>query len=179
MRRRNFLLGALSAGLLAACTTNSGSPTTSASAPAESTDSPAADSSTDSEDMTAGVPSDRTAPEISVPAGDPPKELLVEDEIVGDGAEAVAGKTLAVHYTGVSWSTGEVFDSSWQRGQPFSFQLGEGQVIQGWDEGLKGMKVGGRRRITIPPEMGYGSNSAGSIKPNETLIFVCDLVSVS
>lgn len=119
-------------------------------------------------------------PEITIPAGDPPTELVAEDETVGDGAEATAGSTVTVHYAGVSWSTGAEFDASWNRMEPFRFGLGEGMVIRGWDEGVQGMKVGGRRRLTIPPDMGYGAAGAGGvIAPNETLVFVVDLLDVS
>lgn len=124
-------------------------------------------------------PEDREAPTIEVPAGDPPTELEIEDIIEGGGPEAVAGKTIAAHYVGVAWSTGEVFDSSWDRDEPLEFPLGAGMVIEGWEKGLEGMKVGGRRKITIPPEQAYGEQGAGGvIGPNETLIFVCDLVEV-
>lgn len=124
---------------------------------------------------------DTTAkPVISVPAGDPPTELIIEDLLVGDGAEATAGDPISVDYVGVSWSTQEEFDASWDRGSEFGFSLGVGQVIPGWDEGVQGMKVGGRRQITIPPEMAYGANGAGgAIGPNETLIFVVDLRAIN
>ncbi len=122
---------------------------------------------------------DRAKPTITIPDGDPPAELLVEDEIVGDGEEAVKGKEVVVHYAGVAWSTGREFDASWNRGDLFDFRLGAGQVISGWDEGVTGMRVGGRRRLTIPPHLGYGSRGAGGvIKGNETLVFVVDLVGV-
>lgn len=117
-------------------------------------------------------------PEISIPDGPPPTELLVEDLTVGTGPEAVPGRRVDVHYVGVSWSTGKQFDSSWDRGDAFSFPLGGGRVIPGWDFGVSGMKVGGRRLLVIPPNMGYGSRAVGSIKPNETLIFVVDLLKV-
>lgn len=124
--------------------------------------------------------SEKTKPEIEFPGENPPSELELEDIIVGDGAEATPGSTIAAHYVGVSWSTGEEFDASWNRGQPLSFTVGVGQVIQGWDTGLLGMKVGGRRRITIPPHLGYGDRGAGNvIKGGETLIFVVDLEDVS
>ncbi|MBW8173248.1 FKBP-type peptidyl-prolyl cis-trans isomerase [Ornithinimicrobium sp. Arc0846-15] len=124
--------------------------------------------------------SEKTKPEIEFPGENPPSELELEDIIVGDGAEATPGSTIAAHYVGVSWSTGEEFDASWNRGQPLSFTVGVGQVIQGWDTGLVGMKVGGRRRITIPPHLGYGDRGAGNvIKGGETLIFVVDLEDVS
>lgn len=115
-------------------------------------------------------------PTIEVPAGDPPSELVIEDLVVGDGPEAAAGALVNVDYVGVSWSTGKEFDASWNRGDVFSFPLGGGMVIRGWDEGVAGMKVGGRRRLTIPPHMGYGAQGAGGvIAPNETLIFTVDL----
>jgi peptidylprolyl isomerase len=123
---------------------------------------------------------DRTKPEIEFPGSTPPSDLVVEDQIVGDGAQAVAGSTVLAHYVGVAHSTGEEFDASWNRGEPLRFQLGAGQVIAGWDQGLQGMRVGGRRTITIPPHLGYGDRGAGAaIKGGETLIFVVDLVDVS
>ncbi|MEM8923398.1 MAG: FKBP-type peptidyl-prolyl cis-trans isomerase [Actinomycetota bacterium] len=115
-------------------------------------------------------------PTIAVPAGDPPAELVVEDLVVGDGAEATPGSQISVDYVGVSWSTGKEFDASWNRGDTLSFTLGAGQVIQGWDQGVSGMRIGGRRTITIPPHLGYGAAGAGGvIGPNETLIFTVDL----
>lgn len=118
-------------------------------------------------------------PEITVPTGDAPSELELHDEVVGDGPEASAGMQVNVDYVGVSWSSGQEFDASWNRNQVFSFGLGQQQVIAGWDEGVAGMKVGGRRRITIPPHLGYGAAGAGGvIGPNETLIFVVDLRSI-
>ena len=123
---------------------------------------------------------DRSKPEIEFPGDEPPTELVIDDQIVGEGTEAVAGSTVLAHYVGVAHSTGEEFDASWNRGEPLRFQLGVGQVIQGWDQGLQGMKVGGRRTITIPPHLGYGDRGAGAaIKGGETLIFVVDLVEVS
>lgn len=122
---------------------------------------------------------EKTKPEIDFPGDTPPTDLVVEDLEVGDGAEATAGRTVSTHYVGVAWSTGEEFDASWNRGQPLTFQVGVGQVIQGWDQGLLGMKVGGRRKITIPPQLGYGDRGAGgAIKGGETLIFVVDLMDV-
>lgn len=118
-------------------------------------------------------------PEVDFPEGPPPTELMIEDLIVGDGQEAKAGDTVDVHYVGVAHSSGEEFDSSWNRGEPLAFPLGAGRVIQGWDQGIQGMKVGGRRRLTIPPQLAYGDRGAGGvIAPGETLIFVCDLVNV-
>lgn len=118
-------------------------------------------------------------PDVSVPDGNPPGELLTEDLVIGDGPEATAGMQVTVDYVGVSWSTGNEFDASWNRNDTFTFGLGAGQVIEGWDRGVQGMRVGGRRRLTIPPDLGYGRLGAGGvIGPNETLIFVVDLRSV-
>ena len=119
-----------------------------------------------------------TRPEIDFPGGEPPAELQVTDIWEGDGSVARPGDQVKVHYVGVAYSTGEEFDASWNTGDPLEFRLGAGQVITGWDQGVQGMKVGGRRKLVIPPDMGYGNRGAGnSIKPGETLIFVCDLVS--
>ena len=118
-------------------------------------------------------------PDVGPIEGDPPAELLVEDITVGDGDEAKPGQHVTVHYVGVAFSSGKEFDASYNRGEPFEFPLGGGQVIQGWDRGVAGMRVGGRRKLTIPPALGYGSRGAGGvIKPNETLIFVVDLLGV-
>ena len=117
-------------------------------------------------------------PEIDFPGGEPPKNLEITDVWEGEGAVAKAGDTVQVHYVGVAYSTGEEFDASWNRGEPLEFRLGVGQVIAGWDQGVQGMKVGGRRQLIIPPGLAYGERGAGrSIAPGETLIFVCDLVS--
>ena len=119
-------------------------------------------------------------PEIDFPGDQAPSELVIEDLKDGDGAEAGAGDTIKAHYVGVAHSTGEEFDASWNRGAPLEFRLGVGQVIRGWDEGIVGMRVGGRRRLTIPAHMAYGDRGAGNvIKPGETLIFVVDLVGVA
>ncbi len=120
-------------------------------------------------------------PQVDVPVGQAPSyQLETEDLEVGEGEEAVSGRTVEVHYVGVSWSTGKEFDASWDRGSTFKFGLGRGQVIQGWDQGVAGMKVGGRRKITIPPHLGYGDRGAGGvIAPGETLVFVVDLLGVS
>ena len=121
-----------------------------------------------------------TKPAVTIPAGAPPADLVIEDLTIGTGAEATAGKTVEVHYVGVGWSTQKQFDASWDRGDPFSFPLGAGRVIKGWDQGVAGMKVGGRRRLTIPAKLGYGDRGAGrDIKPGETLVFVVDLLKVT
>ena len=121
-----------------------------------------------------------TKPDVAIPAGAPPADLVIEDLTVGTGAEATSGKTVDVDDVGVGWSTQKQFDASWDRGSPFSFQLGAGRVIKGWDQGVAGMKVGGRRRLTIPAKLGYGDRGAGrDIKPGETLVFVVDLLKVT
>ena len=118
-------------------------------------------------------------PDVGPIEGEPPAELQVEDLTVGDGEEAKPGHTVSVHYVGVAFSTGKEFDASYNRGGAFDFALGAGQVISGWDQGVAGMKVGGRRKLTIPPHLGFCSRgAAGAIKPNETLIFVVDLLGV-
>jgi peptidylprolyl isomerase len=118
-------------------------------------------------------------PQIDKPAGDIPFELGIEDLVVGDGAEAATGQKVTVHYAGVAFRSGEEFDASWNRGQPFEFRLGKRQVIPGWDAGVQGMKVGGRRKLTIPSAMAYGARGAGGvIEPHEPLVFVVDLLAV-
>jgi peptidylprolyl isomerase len=117
-------------------------------------------------------------PTVDVPVGtDPSYQLELEDIVVGDGDEAASGHIVEVHYVGVSWKDGKQFDASWDRGDTFKFGLGKGMVIAGWDQGVAGMKVGGRRRITIPPTLGYGKRGAPPvIGPDETLVFVVDLI---
>ena len=118
-------------------------------------------------------------PQIDIPDHGPSYQLELDDIEVGDGDEARPGSVVEVHYAGVAWSTGNEFDASWNRGETFKFGLGKGQVIRGWDEGVAGMKVGGRRSITIPPDLAYGKRGAGGvIGPDETLVFVVDLVDV-
>ena len=122
-----------------------------------------------------------TKPEIDFPGDFPgdvaPTTLVIEDLAVGDGAEAKAGDSISAHYVGVAHSTGEEFDASWNRGSPLDFRLGVGQVIKGWDDGIVGMRVGGRRKLIIPASLAYGDRGAGgAIKPGEALIFVVDLV---
>jgi peptidylprolyl isomerase len=120
-----------------------------------------------------------TKPTVTVPSGDPPTELVKKDLIAGNGTEATTGKKVTVQYVGVHFSTKKQFDASWDTGRPFPFTLGAGDVIKGWDEGVPGMKVGGRRQLVIPPALAYGPNGYSPvIGPNETLVFVVDLVSV-
>ena len=118
-------------------------------------------------------------PGVEVPDGAPPEELVVEDIVEGDGQEAKQGDQVTVNYVGVDYETGEQFDASWDRGEEFPFQLGSGQVIPGWDQGVEGMKVGGRRQLIIPPDLAYGpQGQPPDIGPNATLVFVIDLTGV-
>jgi peptidylprolyl isomerase len=121
----------------------------------------------------------KTKPKVTVPSGPPPKQLEVVEIEEGTGPEAKKGDTVSVQYVGVGYESEEEFDSSWSRNEPFAFQLGAGMVIPGWDQGVEGMKVGGRRELIIPPELAYGeAGSPPAIGPNETLIFVIDLLAV-
>ncbi|WP_406336908.1 FKBP-type peptidyl-prolyl cis-trans isomerase [Streptomyces zaomyceticus] len=121
-----------------------------------------------------------TKPEIDVPEGEAPTELTIRDLVVGDGAEAKPGRVVQVHYVGVTFESGKEFDASWDRGQPFKFAVGGGRVIKGWDRGIRGMKVGGRREIVVPPHLGYGKESPSPLIPaGSTLVFVVDLLTVA
>ncbi|MFF6998960.1 FKBP-type peptidyl-prolyl cis-trans isomerase [Streptomyces sp. NPDC008313] len=121
--------------------------------------------------------SERTKPEVHVPTGDAPAELTIRDLVIGDGAEVGPGMVVRVHYVGVTFESGREFDASWDRDQPFKFALGGGKVIKGWDRGVRGMKVGGRREIIVPPRLGYGKQSPSPlIPPGSTLVFVVDLL---
>jgi peptidylprolyl isomerase len=118
-------------------------------------------------------------PTVTVPDELPPDRLQIKDIVKGKGRAAKKGDKVSVQYVGVAWSTGVEFDASWGRGQPFTFKLGEGKVIPGWDKGVPGMRKGGRRELTIPAEMAYGAQgSPPSIGPNECLRFVIDMVKV-
>jgi peptidylprolyl isomerase len=117
-------------------------------------------------------------PDVSVPKGPPPKKLVVKEIEEGTGAAAKAYDVVTVQYVGVNYKSGEEFDSSWSRQEPFTFNLGTHEVIRGWDQGLVGMRVGGRRELIVPPDLGYGATGTGSIPPNETLVFVVDLLSI-
>jgi peptidylprolyl isomerase len=120
----------------------------------------------------------KSKPKVTKPSGEPPSKLYSRDIVKGKGTKAKTGDSVSVQYVGVSYSTGEQFDASWDRGDPFQFQLGAQMVIAGWDQGVVGMRVGGRRMLVIPPDLGYGATGQGSIAPNETLIFVVDLEKV-
>ncbi|MFF9193923.1 FKBP-type peptidyl-prolyl cis-trans isomerase [Streptomyces sp. NPDC014779] len=121
--------------------------------------------------------SEATKPQVHVPEGPPPAELAVRDLLVGDGPEVGPGMVVKVHYVGVTFASGREFDASWDRGEPYKFALGGGKVIKGWDRGVRGMRVGGRREIVVPPRLGYGNQSPSPlIPPGSTLVFVVDLV---
>lgn len=124
--------------------------------------------------------SELTKPEIDLPEGDAPTELTIRDLVVGDGLEAKPGRVVQVHYVGVTFESGREFDTSWDRGRTFKFVVGGGKVIKGWDRGVRGMRVGGRREIIVPPRLGYGNQSPSSLIPaGSTLVFVVDLLSVA
>jgi peptidylprolyl isomerase len=147
-----------------------------------SDDSSSTDASTEA---SAAAPSEstesmQTKPKVTVPKGAPPKKLEEKELVEGTGAEAKSGDEVSVQYVGVDYKTGKEFDASWDRGEPFPFTLGAGEVIPGWDQGVEGMKVGGRRELIIPPELAYGAAGAPpAIAPNATLVFVVDLLGVS
>ncbi|MEV0523837.1 FKBP-type peptidyl-prolyl cis-trans isomerase [Streptomyces sp. NPDC050439] len=123
--------------------------------------------------------SELAKPVVEVPGGDAPVELAVRDLVLGDGAEALPGRVVQVHYVGVTFASGKEFDSSWEEDRPFKFAVGGGRAIKGWDRGVRGMKVGGRREIIVPPRLGYGRQSPSPLIPaNSTLIFVVDLLTV-
>jgi peptidylprolyl isomerase len=166
MRRLILIIGACLALVVAGC--GSDDSTTSSSSGEETA------SSQESE-----APKKKTKPKVEKPSGAPPKELVTNDLEEGSGPAAKAGDVVTVQYVGVNYKTGKEFDSSWSRSEPFSFTLGAGEVIPGWDQGIEGMKVGGRRELIIPPELGYGTAGAPpAIPPNETLIFVVDLEAI-
>jgi len=166
MRKLILIIGACLALLVAGC--GSDDSTTSSSAGEDTSSSQQAE-----------APEKKTKPTVEKPSGAPPKQLVTKDLEEGTGAEAKAGDSVNVQYVGVNYKTGKEFDASWSRGEPFTFTLGAGEVIPGWDQGVEGMKVGGRRELIIPPELGYGPAGAPpAIPPNETLVFVVDLEAV-
>jgi peptidylprolyl isomerase len=145
-----------------------------------SSDSSTGSSESTSTSTSTSEPTAKTKPKVTVPKGAPPKQLEVKELEEGSGAEAKSGDEVTVQYVGVDFKNGKEFDSSWSRNEPFSFKLGAGEVIPGWDQGVEGMKVGGRRELIIPPELAYGEAGAPpAIGPNETLVFVIDLLEVS
>ena len=184
-------VGAACLSLTSACSSTSS--VSASSSASTSTISPAPAASPPAQQGTAGtsgiapIPASELSPAgtfgqrptVTAPSGAPPTQLESADLIVGTGATAQAGQTVTVQYDGYSWTTKKEFDASWNRGQTFNFPLGRGQVIQGWDQGVAGMKVGGRRELVIPPNLAYGSQSPSpDIAANDTLIFVVDLISV-
>ncbi len=143
--------------------------------------SSSSDSSSESSESTSAETAggEKTKPKVTVPTGAPPQKLEIKELEEGSGAEAKSGDEVTVQYVGVNYKNGKEFDSSWSRNEPFSFTLGAGEVIPGWDQGVEGMKVGGRRELIIPPELAYGETGAPpAIGPNETLVFVIDLLEV-
>jgi peptidylprolyl isomerase len=170
-----FLAALLSALLIAGCGDDSED-----EAPAQSAATEEAQPAFDAKVFAESVPDDlESKPQVPQLAGPPATEFEAIDVVEGDGKEAKSGDTVSMQYVGVSWSTNQEFDASWDRGQAFETPIGQGQVIQGWDEGVPGMKEGGRRLLVIPPEMGYGAQgSPPAIGPNETLVFVVDLLKV-
>lgn len=155
-----------------------GGDTGAATAPAEQETAQPADGPGSAEEIAEAV-GDAERPQIPAPSGEPPTELETATVIEGDGEEAQSGDTVTVQYAGVAWSNGQEFDASYERGQPFPFTLGAGEVIPGWDEGVEGMRVGERRVLVIPPDQAYGPEGAPpAIGPDETLVFVVDLVEV-
>ncbi|MFF0191202.1 FKBP-type peptidyl-prolyl cis-trans isomerase [Streptomyces sp. NPDC005244] len=123
--------------------------------------------------------SELTKPQVEVPVGDAPTGLMIRDLVVGEGPEAQPGRVVQVHYVGVTFASGREFDSSWEGGRPFKFAVGGGKAIKGWDRGVRGMRVGGRREIIVPPRLGYGRQSPSALIPaGSTLVFVVDLLSV-
>jgi peptidylprolyl isomerase len=167
----------LGAGIVACGGDDSSDTETSASPSPAATEAPTA-ANTDA--IVAGISKNtKKKPKIVKPAGDPPADLVIKDIVKGKGPKAKAGDTLTMQYVGVAWSSGEQFDASWDRGKAFPFQLGAGMVIPGWDQGMVGMRKGGRRLLVIPPDLGYGDAGAGGvIGPNETLVFAVDLVKI-
>lgn len=172
MRRLLLIVGAcLALAAVAGCGSSS-------STSSETTSSPSSEETTTSKEAETATKK-KTKPKVTVPNGAPPKKLEVKDLEAGSGASAKAGDSVTVNYVGVNYKTGKEFDASWDRGEPFTFTLGAGEVIPGWDQGVEGMKVGGRRELIIPPSLGYGSAGAPpAIPPNETLVFVVDLEAV-
>ena len=179
MLRGTFLIIVLATALaLAGC--GSDSSTTSGGQADTSASSGAPESAEEGSSGSGGAESTQSKPKVQVPTGPPPKRLETKELIEGNGPEAKPGDEITVHYVGVNYKSGKEFEASWDRGEPFTFPLGVGAVIPGWDQGVAGMKVGGRRELIIPPALAYGSEgSPPTIPPNETLVFVVDLLRVS
>lgn len=168
MQRLLLIIGACLVVVVAGCGGDDSSSTSSSSVEETTTEKPAE------------APKKKTKPQVKTQNGAPPKQLVTNDLEEGSGAAAKAGDEVTVQYVGVNYKSGKEFDASWDRGEPFTFALGSGMVIPGWEEGVEGMKVGGRRELVIPPELGYGpAGSPPAIPPNETLVFVVDLEAIN
>jgi peptidylprolyl isomerase len=186
-RRIGLGLAALGAtALIAGCGSSGGSSTITVGAENKADEALAEKTATTSSTGTSTTAAAKTPtsgplskePHVTPPSGPPPSKLVTKEIITGTGAEAKTGSAVAVNYVGALYKTGKVFDASWKRNEPFPFTLGKGQVIPGWEQGVAGMKVGGRRELIIPPALGYGAKgSPPSIPPNETLVFIVDLLS--
>jgi len=170
---------AVCAGLLVAGCGGSDDSSTESTKPGVEVTGGGSEKAASSEKPTKGESGEKTKPKVLVPKGDPPKKLEIEELEKGTGAEAKSGDLVVLQYVGVDYKTGQEFDASWDRGEPFGFTLGAGEVIPGWEKGVVGMKEGGRRELIIPPELAYGETGyPPSIAPNETLVFVIDLLEV-
>jgi peptidylprolyl isomerase len=175
-RTWSFVLVAAAGLGLAACSSSTSASTTTT--PAPTTPASTVPIATIAQPSAAGTIG--TEPTITIPPGPAPTQLESKDQNVGTGPAVKAGDKATVQYVGVAYSSGKVFDSSWSRNQAFPFVLGQGQVIAGWDQGVVGMQVGGRRELIIPPSLAYGAQSPGSgIAANDTLIFIVDLVKIN
>jgi peptidylprolyl isomerase len=175
-----LLIGLVCAVMALAAAGCGGDDDSSTETTADTTTEETTESSAPANGGESGGASSNKKPKVTVPSGPPPKQLETRDLIEGSGAEAKKGDEVSVDYVGVGYESGEEFDASWTFGEPFTFALGTGSVIKGWDQGVAGMKVGGRRELVIPPNLGYGPpGSPPAIGPNETLIFVVDLRSIS
>jgi peptidylprolyl isomerase len=174
------LILALAVGGVAACGDDDEPASETAATPTATATPTETASAAGIEALVQGTPRKTDAkPAVPAPKGDPPTELVIRDIVKGKGPKAKAGDTLTMQYVGTAWSNGQQFDASWDAGRPLPFQLGAGMVIPGWDEGMVGMQQGGRRLLVIPPDMAYGPTGSGPIGPNETLIFVVDLVNIA
>ena len=179
MKRIALILFACLALVGAGCGDSDDSSTSSSESTATSTESSGQDTTESSGGAKESSGGKKTKPKVTVPSGPPPKKLEIKELEKGTGATAKAGDAVTVQYVGVGYDSEEEFDSSWSRNEPFTFPLGAGEVIAGWDQGVEGMKVGGRRELIIPANLAYGpAGSPPSIGPNETLIFVIDLLAV-
>lgn len=178
MPRALLMIGACLVLFVAGCGDDSSTTAETSATTAEEQSPPATEEKSSAEKATEEAEK-KTKPQISVPKGAPPAKLVMNDLEVGTGPTAKAGDEVSVHYVGVDYKSGQQFDASWDRGEPFAFELGSSVVIPGWEKGVAGMKVGGRRELVIPPELAYGSQGGGGIAPNSTLIFVVDLLAIN